>query len=125
MNVRVPIHVVLSVMMVGCATPSDRGRTRPATPPVQILPDHRLHGRIASVNSRGQFVVVDFNVGEIPSLPTRMNVYRNNDVVGVINLAGPVNDNLVAADIVRGEPAVGDEAILDPEESQGASPFHP
>lgn len=103
------------LMVAGCAGGSSAGRTRPAVKPDELRPDVRLHGRVVSTNEQGQFVVVDFNVGEIPPLQTRMNVYRDGRTVGELKLTGPARDNLVAADITRGEAAVGDEAIWDRE----------
>jgi hypothetical protein len=90
-----------------------------------VVPDERSYGRIATVNPQGQFVVVDFNVGTIPPLQTSMNVYRKNEVVGVIRLSGPVRENLVAGDIVSGEAAVGDTAIWDPETGQKSAEREP
>lgn len=84
-----------------------------------------MRGRIATLNPTGQFVVVDFNVGAIPPLRSRMNVYRSYTVVGVIQLTGPVRDNLVAADILSGEVAVGDEAIWDRAKAGSAEPQEP
>lgn len=103
---------LLLLLEIGCAG-TGKVRDTPSHPTVRWTPDTRLHGRVASLNQQGQFVVVDFNVGRIPPLNTQMNVYRKNQIVGVINLSGPVNDNLVAGDIVNGSPAVGDVAIWD------------
>jgi len=112
------------LLAAGCST------TRPAkpvakSPATQLLADERLQGRIAQVNSKGQFVVVDFNVGAIPPLQTSMNVYHGNAVVGVIRLTGPARDNLVAGDLVQGEAAVGDQAIWDREKLESKSPPTP
>jgi len=43
----------------------------------------------------------------------------------VIQLTGPVRDNLVAADILSGEVAVGDEAIWDRAKAGSAEPQEP
>ena len=40
-----------------------------------------------------------------------MNVYRNDAVVAVLTLTGPVRNSIVAADIVSGEAKAGDVAI--------------
>jgi hypothetical protein len=109
------------MLFAGCAGGPEK-RSPGAASRVHIIVDQRLHGRIVTLNQAGQFVVVDFNVGVVPS---RMNVYRGNKIVGVINLAGPRNDNLVAGDIVSGEAAVGDEAILDDEKSAPAPAARP
>ncbi len=104
---------LVALVLTGCATsPAAKPAARPQ---VRLLPDERPYGRIATVNPQGQFVVVDFNVGTVPPLESKLNVYRNNRVVGVVQLTGPVRQSLVAGDIVRGEADVGDEAILDPE----------
>lgn len=109
-----PVALSLGLGLAGCvALPAPPAP--PAAPPqVRLMPDVRPYGRIAMVNPQGQFVVVDFNVGVIPALPVTMNVYRDNTVVGVVRLNGPVRDGLVAGDLVTGEAVVGDRAILDP-----------
>lgn len=107
---------LLACALAGCATP--RPAPSAAPPKVRLVPDERLHGRIATVNTTGQFVVVDFNVGAMPPLGTKLNVYRTNEVVGVVRLTGPVQENFVAGDIVRGEAAAGDRAIWDREPEQ-------
>lgn len=110
---RAAIALFSITLLSGCATRTV-SHEQPAST-VRIVPDPRLHGRIASVNTQGQFVVIDFNVGRIPPLNSHMQVYRENKVVGEINLSGPINDNLVAADVVRGELTLGDLAIWDSE----------
>ncbi len=123
MNCRLLIALPLALVLAGCAaSPSAQPAARPQ---VRIVPDERPYGRVATVNAQGRFVVVDFNVGAIPSLQTTLNVYRKNEVVGVIRLTGPVRENLVAGDIVSGEAAVGDIAILDPEAGQKSAEREP
>ena len=105
------ILLALTLPVIGCAGP--RPPKPAASPKVRIVPDERLHGRIATINLPGQFAVVDFNVGAIPPLQSELNVYHGNEIVGVVRLTGPVRDNLVAGDILRGELVVGDQAIWD------------
>lgn len=104
---------VTASVLVGCAAGPQNGASRPAK--LQLRADTRLRGTVATVNEPGQFVVVDFSVGTIPPLATRMNVYRGQEIVGQIELTGPARDNLVAGDVVSGSPKVGDEAIWDEE----------
>lgn len=111
MNRRTVFMLALTVLVTGCASP--RPIKPAAQPAARIVPDERLHGRIATVNTQGRFVVVDFNVGAIPPLQSQLNVYRGNLIVGAVWLSGPVRDNLVAGDLVNGEAAVGDVAIWD------------
>lgn len=105
------ILFTVALLAFGCAAP----RTKKPSPQaaVRLVPDERLHGRIATINSPGQFAVLDFNVGRIPPLKSELNVYRGNEIVGVVRLTGPARDNLVAADILNGELVVGDRAIWD------------
>ena len=112
----------VALLAFGCAAPPAK---KPAPQPVvRLVPDERLHGRIATVNSPGQFAVLDFNVGRIPPLRSELNVYRGKEIVGVVRLTGPARDNFVAADIVNGELVVGDQAIWDrerPDQKGGAA----
>jgi hypothetical protein len=113
-------HHLLSLLLpllflAGCATSQPENGSDGT---FVLVPDHRLRGRIAQLNSPGQFVVVDFNVGAIPPLPSPMKVYRGNDVVGVIRLTGPARDHLVVGDLIQGEAAAGDEAVWDPLEKE-------
>lgn len=123
MNCRLLIALPLALVLAGCAaSPSAQPAARKQ---VRLVPDERPYGRVATVNPQGQFVVVDFNVGPIPPLQTTLNVYRKNEVMGVIRLTGPVRENLVAGDIVSGEAAVGDTAIWDPEDEQQSAEREP
>lgn len=86
--------------------------------PVAPRPDNRVRARIQSVNDRGQFVVLDFGVGALPPIRTKMNIYRQNEIVGVLRLTGPVVENIAAGDIVSGDARAGDEAIWDLTEAE-------
>ena len=99
------------LLLTACSATGPANWGQPLRPGLVV--DERLRGRIATFNHTGQFVVVDFNVGAIPPLRSRLNVYRDDTSVGMIQLTGPVRDNLVAADIISGEVAVGDAAIWD------------
>lgn len=122
MAIRNSVVSVLCLLLVSGCVPAQRTEPRAGAGAPRIMHDSRLHGRIATVNLRGQFVVVDFNVGAIPPLPAKMNIYRGNDIVGRIRLGGPANDNLVAGDILEGELRVGDVAIWDAEQADPKQP---
>ena|SRR5438132_3496147 len=68
-------------------------------------------GRVDSVSTKGQFVVISFPLGGLPSANTRLSIYRNNAKVGEVKVTPPQQGNLTAADIVAGECQIGDEAI--------------
>lgn len=60
-------------------------------------------GRIHSVNTGLRFVVIDYTLGGMPAMGSRLNVYRNNEKVGEIRLSGPEPRNgFVTADVVEG-----------------------
>jgi hypothetical protein len=109
-------HVILfaSCLLLTACSATGPGSRSPQSRPGLVM-DERLRGRIATLNTAGQFVVVR----------SRMNVYRDDTVVGLIQLTGPVRDNLVAADVVSGAVAVGDEAILDRAKAGSAEPQEP
>jgi hypothetical protein len=101
--------LLLITVLGGCAG-------SPAPPPnafsmTTTKPDSRLRGQIKSVNQQGQYAIVDFGLGTIPPLGSEMNIYRGNEVMGVLRLTGPARRNIVASDIISGEAAGGDEAI--------------
>ena len=111
MNRRNVILLAACLLLTACSATGPGNRGQPSRPGLVV--DERFRGRIATLNPAGQFVVVDFNVGAIPPLRSRLNVYRDDTIVGVGQLTGPARDNLVAADILSGEVAVGDAAIWD------------
>jgi len=113
MQLRKLISWLAPVLAAGCVAPADVPPRPPGEPAYTVVPDLRLRGRIAMVNSPGQFVVVDFNVGKIPPLETALNVYRGNERIGRVQLTGPSRDNLVAADVLEGELQPGDLAVWD------------
>lgn len=66
-------------------------------------------GRVHSLNPGLRFLVVDYTLGNMPALGSRLNVYRNNEKIGEIKLSGPERNGFVAADIVDGILQVDDE----------------
>ena len=79
----------------------------PTPPPrARILP---LTARIASVNEKLRFVVVDFTNSRQPGIDEKLGVYRVGEKVAEIKVSGPYRNTTVAADIVAGEVKYGDE----------------
>ena len=66
--------------------------------------------KIVSVNSDLGFVVVDFASRTVPTVGTRVSVYRGDKRIGAVRITEPVHSPLATADIVEGEVRVGDEA---------------
>ena len=83
-------------------------QTISTTPPprARILP---LTARIASVNEKLRYVIVDFTNSRQPVPDERLGVYRVGEKVAEIKVSGPYRNTTVAADIVAGEVKYGDE----------------
>ena len=73
-------------------------------PPVNVM-----SGKVATFNSAGRFVVLDFSAGKLPALEQTMNVYRDGKKVGEVKVSGPTRDNNTVADLVSGDARKGDE----------------
>ncbi|GEM_PF-2485200 len=118
---------VLMVVLAGCTSPNHATVPVPApTAAATMKPDTRVRGRIKSVNQQAQYAIVDFGLGTVPRLGSEMNVYRGNDVTGVLRLTGPARQNIVAGDIISGEAQAGDEAIWDkPTDKKKDAPDRP
>ena len=78
-------------------------------PPPRVTPLNEYSGRIASVNLGLKFVVLEFQIGSLPPLDTRMGVFRQGQKVAELKVTGPAREQNIAADIVAGEAQLGDE----------------
>jgi hypothetical protein len=78
----------------------------PPPPRARVMP---LSGRIASVNDKLRFVIIDFTNSRRPELDERLGVYRVGEKVAEVKVSGPYRNTTVAADIVAGEVKYGDE----------------
>ncbi len=72
--------------------------------------DTTLSGKVISINPASRYVVLNFPIGHLPHLDQRLNVWRNGMKVGLLKVTGPQKDDIIVADIVEGEAAVGDQA---------------
>lgn len=110
---------LIAIALVGCSSAPTNTITAPEGFANAVMkPDTRMRGTIKTVNDQAQYVIVDFGLGVIPPLQTTMNVYRDYELMGSVQLTGPIRGGVVAADILTGEVAVGDLAILDESESK-------
>ena len=86
---------------------TDKTNTTPAASSApSVLP---ASGRVHTLNPGLRFVVVDYTLGGMPPLHSRLNVYRNNEKIGEVRLSGPERNGFVAADILEGILQIGDE----------------
>ncbi len=65
--------------------------------------------KVVSLNREHGFVVIDYTSRTIPSLGTRVDVYRKDKPVGTVRITEPMRAQFATADIVEGEVRVGDE----------------
>jgi hypothetical protein len=95
----------------GCAKKKDSGTSagskagKPA-----VTTENMVVGHVATVNTIGRFVVLNFPAGTMPAQDQRLNLYRSNVKIGEVKITGPQRGENVVADIVSGEPEVSDEA---------------
>ena len=66
--------------------------------------------RVSFVSWENQFVVIDFISRTMPAVGTRLRLYRGNKLVGTVQTTEPMRARLATADILEGEPKIGDEA---------------
>jgi hypothetical protein len=100
---------------VGCAG-FRKPRPTPPTPPpatkgsgttpVQFA---TVTGKVTLRNAEHAFVVVDFGGQRQPAAGTTLTVWRAHQPVGRVRLTEPARGRFVTADILEGEPRVGDE----------------
>jgi hypothetical protein len=76
---------------------------------VIVSPDTGLHGKVATYNDAGHFVVLTIPQDQMPQVDTELFIYRDNMKVGEVKVTGPQRDENVVADVVNGEAQAGDE----------------
>jgi hypothetical protein len=85
-----------------------RDEAEPKSKPI-VTPVTAHNGRVARLNAAGQFVVLSFAVGYLPTTDQNLNVYRAGLKVGEVRVTEWRRDENVVADIVAGEAQPGDE----------------
>jgi len=83
-------------------------KSEPA-PDLIVTPESLLVGAVATYNTAGRFVVLDFPVGRMPNLDQTLFVYRQGLKVGEVKITGPERDYNTVADLISGEARKGDE----------------
>lgn len=99
-------------MAAGCRTlpPPEVIPPKPEVRPVRLTePLDGTVGRVISVNARLQFVVLDYSLNVLPAVGDRLEVWRGERRLGELKVTGPVRNTTLVADIVSGEPEVGDQ----------------
>jgi len=115
MNDATLILALAALLLVGCA----KFRARPAPPPPKppaivpvITPAETEPAKIAQVNATHRFVIVDFGRATPPAAGSRLTVVRHHQPVAVLQLTESRRGRFAAADLLEGDPKVGDEVLF-------------
>lgn len=101
------------LLLTGCQNLPPPEVIEPAPPvrPVRLQEpmDGRV-GRVMSVNARLRFVLLDYSLNTLPKIGDVVELWREEQVIGELKVTGPIRNTTVLADVVSGEPKVGDLA---------------
>lgn len=106
----------------GDSKPAPAATATPATPkapekpaePKQVVPlppPAKTAAKVVMVKAEPEyrFVVIEFSTSDIPSAGSTLTLYRGKERVASVKVTEPVRPPHVTADIVDGQPRVGDE----------------
>ncbi|MDA7632597.1 hypothetical protein N8766_00675 [bacterium] len=74
-----------------------------------IIPITSSTGLVATVNEPLRFVVLDYALTGLPKIDQVLYIYRRGQKVARVKVTGPIRGQTVAADIIEGIAAKGDE----------------
>ena len=102
--------IFLAVVLVspGCSWFKYRHATKPAASKNIVTPDMSLAAKVISYNTVGRFVVLSFPADKMPKLQQTLFLYRTGIKVAEVKITGPQQENNIVADLVSGDPKVGD-----------------
>lgn len=108
--------LLAALLMPGCSwlhnsKSAAPGKTKPA--PAVVTPDLSLAAKVVSINTVGRFVVLSFPADRLPKLGQTLFLYRSGLKVAEVKITGPQQENNIVADLVSGEPKVGDTVRAD------------
>ena len=109
---RTPLIFAALLLGAGCAKHLARPVAAPTAGPViepVIKTVGQEPGRITQVNAKYRFVVVDFGRRILPAPGTRLVGYRRDQPVATLRLAESSHGRFAVADILDGDPRLGDE----------------
>jgi hypothetical protein len=93
------------------AQPTKFATTKPAA---VVTPDLSLAAKVVSINTVGRFVVLNFPADKLPKLQQTMFIYRSGLKVAEVKITGPQDsENNIVADLVSGDPRIGDNVRAD------------
>jgi hypothetical protein len=98
------------MLLAGCTHFKSKPADHAAPPaPAIVTPDNSLAGKVASYNSAGRFVVLNFPSRQMPKMDSQLFLYRTGLKVAEVKVTGPQNDDNIVADLVSGDAQTGDE----------------
>lgn len=103
----------LMVLLCGCRNLPPPEPVRPVVKqaPVRLIqPLDGQVGQVLSINTRLGFVVLDYSLTGLPRLGDVLDLWRQQSIVGRLKVSGPILNTTAVADIVSGNPQVGDLA---------------
>ena len=110
MRILILAMLFCALAATGCAKKKGPGASAGASAGKAVVtPEKTVMGRVATLNAVGHFVVLNFPAGNMPAQDQRLLVYRRDVKVAEVKITGPQRAENVVADIVSGEPEVGDE----------------
>ncbi|MDR3456156.1 MAG: hypothetical protein P4N60_01815 [Verrucomicrobiae bacterium] len=112
---KLSLFAILLVTLVapGCSWFKHSQTVKPAkpasaAPKTIVTPDMSLAAKVISVNTVGRFVVLSFPAEQMPKLQQTLFLYRMGMKVAEVKVTGPQQENNIVADLVTGDPKVGD-----------------
>lgn len=120
-----PRLLVLMLLASGCRNLPPPEPVKPVVKPAPVRLVRPLDGQVGqvlTVNPRLRFVVLDYSLSSLPVLGDELNLWRGPSIVGRLKVSGPILNTTAVADIVSGEPQVGDLARPVLEKAAEAAP---
>ena len=106
--------LLVALLAPGCAFP-DYLKYHPLSAKSQapadktiVTPDMSLAARVISINDAGRFVVLTFPEDKMPKVQQTMYLYRAGMKVAEVKITGPQQEHNIVADLISGDPKVGD-----------------
>jgi hypothetical protein len=112
MNWRAAFSVlIVGTLVGGCAGQGGKdAKSKSAGSETIVTPDATITAKVVSYNSVGRFVVLNFPAGAMPKIGQSLFLYRNGLKAGEVKIDTWQREDLVIADVVKGDAQVGDEA---------------
>jgi hypothetical protein len=112
MRVLLAVMLLFALVLSGCARKKAAQAPTSASPHAgtAAAPNLALGGVVSRVEPVARFVVLSFPPDQMPAIDQHLTLYRHAAKVAEVKVSGPQRDNNIVADILKGEPEVGDEA---------------